>query len=177
MKALVVYESMFGNTRTVAEAVADGLRAHLDSELVEVGAAPATLPPDVDLLVVGAPTHAFGLSSAATRRSAADRGPDLISRETGVREWLEDLPLAPGVRAATFDTRVGSGRLTGSAAKRAARRLRRLGLDLSPGRRSFWVTGTTGPLEAGQEQRARAWGSELGAAVTSRPAIGPDAVR
>jgi flavodoxin len=60
-RALVVYESMFGNTEAIAHAIAEGLSPHLSVELVEVSAAPITLR-DVDLLVTGAPTHAFGLT-------------------------------------------------------------------------------------------------------------------
>ena len=48
MRALVVYESMFGNTRDVASAVADGLRTVGDVETVEVGVAPSRPPADVD---------------------------------------------------------------------------------------------------------------------------------
>lgn len=61
MKALVVYESMFGNTEQVARAVATGLGRHLDVELVAVANAPDTVS-DVDLVVVGGPTHAFSMT-------------------------------------------------------------------------------------------------------------------
>ena len=65
MKAVVVFESMFGNTGTVAAAIADGLAAHAEVSLVNVANPVAELAQDVDLLVVGAPTHAFGLSGRA----------------------------------------------------------------------------------------------------------------
>jgi flavodoxin len=67
MHAIVVYESMFGNTQRVAEAVAAGIAAHMTVELIEVGAAPTQIGEDVGLLVVGGPTHAFGLSRQSTR--------------------------------------------------------------------------------------------------------------
>ena len=70
MKVLVVYESMFGNTKAIAEAIGEALAA----EVVEVSDAPDVLPDDVGLLVVGAPTHAFSLSRPATRQSAAGGG-------------------------------------------------------------------------------------------------------
>ncbi|MEX1126227.1 MAG: flavodoxin, partial [Acidimicrobiia bacterium] len=72
MKALVVYESMFGNTKLIAEAVAGGLTRHLDVETVEVGQKPV-FGPGVDLVVVGGPTHAFGMTRASTRKSAAEQ--------------------------------------------------------------------------------------------------------
>ncbi|HEY8721330.1 flavodoxin domain-containing protein [Pengzhenrongella sp.] len=53
MRALVVYESMFGNTRDIAQAVADGMSAEVEVEVVEVGAAPEHLDAEVGLLVVG----------------------------------------------------------------------------------------------------------------------------
>lgn len=56
MHALVVFESMFGNTKRIAEVVARGLSERADTDLAEVGGAPAQLPEDVDLFVVGGPT-------------------------------------------------------------------------------------------------------------------------
>ena len=70
MRALVVYESMFGNTEAVARAVADGLAEMHDVDLREVSQAPTEVIGRVDLIVVGGPTHAFSLSRPATRASA-----------------------------------------------------------------------------------------------------------
>src|SRR5947199_3704204 len=107
MRAVVVFESMFGNTRTIAEAVADGISTLLPVDLVEVGRAPRVLPDDVALLVVGGPTHAFGMSRPDTRRTAlTEAGRDLESVRTGLREWLASLRLTlVGTAVATFDTR------------------------------------------------------------------------
>ena len=69
MKALVVFESMFGNTKEIAEAIAEGLRDTLETECLEVGQAPAPWE-DIDLLVVGGPTHQFGLSRPDSRKGA-----------------------------------------------------------------------------------------------------------
>src|SRR5690606_22642564 len=66
MRALVVYESMFGNTQAVARAVAEGMSPRLATEVVEVGTAPATVDQDVSVLVVGAPTHGMTLSRPDT---------------------------------------------------------------------------------------------------------------
>lgn len=70
MKALVVYESIFGNTRHIAEAVADGLRQSIDTELIRAHDAGEIDFDDVRLMVVGAPTHAWSLSREHTRESA-----------------------------------------------------------------------------------------------------------
>jgi hypothetical protein len=165
--ALVVFESMFGNTQVIARSVADGLAQRMRVDLVEVGAAPTALERDVDLLVVGGPTHAFGMSRSGTRQSAAqqsERG--LVSGRIGLREWLSTLPKGPpSVAVATFDTRIAKPRLPGSAAAAAGKRLRRLGFRFVVPPTSFYVEGTTGPLLDGEPERARRWGEELGAAI------------
>lgn len=166
MRALVVYESMFGNTRTIAEEVARGLAAHLTVDLLQVGTAPPELPDDVTLLVVGGPTHAFGMTRAATRESARQQadGP-LVSPGTGIREWLSALRVTRPVAAAAFDTKVRVAYMPGSAAKGAHKALRRHGLRVAAPPMSFYVTGTKGPLEATEASRAREWGESLAAAL------------
>jgi hypothetical protein len=165
-RALVVFESMYGNTEAVARAIADGLGDHVPVEVVEVGAAPAAPDPDVTLVVVGGPTHAFGMSRPATRRDAAEKtGRTTVSRGAGVREWLENLPARPDLRAASFDTRVARPRVPGSAARAIRRRLRRRGTTPVDGPHSFFVEGSEGPLIDGELERARAWGTGLAAAI------------
>jgi hypothetical protein len=164
MRAVVVVESMFGNTRQVAKAIAEGLQNAVDVEVLDVGVAPETFDPDVRLIVVGGPTHMFGMSRPDSRTQAlAKAGAGARSADTGIREWIERLgPLGPRVATATFDTGLRS-RLSGSAAASASKRLRRRGVrTVSPGH-SFEVTGKSGPLKAGELDRARAWGAELGA--------------
>ncbi|MDD7939517.1 flavodoxin domain-containing protein [Actinomycetospora lutea] len=165
-RALVVFESMYGNTEAIARAIADGLATGVPVDVVEVGAAPSTPGDDVDLLVVGGPTHAFGMTRASTRRDAATKAEGaLVSRGPGVREWLAALPARPGLRAAAFDTRVGHPRVPGSAARAIRRRLRRGGAIAVDGPHSFYVEGTDGPLSPGELERARAWGTALAAAA------------
>jgi hypothetical protein len=163
MAAVVVFESMFGNTRQIADAVTEGLARYLRVEQVEVGAAPVIIGDDVELLVVGGPTHAFGLTRPGTRQSAAQQAEDgLVSTGTGLREWLGALPKASSDMAVTaFDTRISRPRLPGSAAAAAEKRLRRLGFRVLSRSQSFFVEGTTGPLVRGERERARRWGEEL----------------
>ena len=71
---LVVYESAWGNTRQIAEAIGDGFGAGATSTVVPVASAPPLDQVHADLLVVGAPTHAFGLSRPGTREDAHERG-------------------------------------------------------------------------------------------------------
>ena len=164
--AVVVAESMFGNTRAVADAVADALRACFDQvDVFDVADAPLTLD-DVDLLVVGAPTHAFGMSRPATRRAARDQGAPAVP-ECGAREWIDALvPPAAPITAAVFDTRVRRPPLPGSAVRPMRRRLRRRGFLVRPPVR-FTVLGTPGPLADGELDRARRWALTLAAGARS----------
>jgi Flavodoxin len=176
MRALVVFESMFGNTQTIANAIADGLSARVAVGVVEVGDAPTVIDEQIDLIVVGGPTHAFGLSRPATRQSAADQAVNgVISAGSGLREWLAAIPEGSSrVAVATFDTRVDRPHLPGSAARAAQKRLRRLGLRVVLPSESFSVTGTEGPLVDGELERVVAWGEklavELGASKGDRSA-------
>jgi hypothetical protein len=163
MAAVLVFESMFGNTQQIADAVTEGLSEHLPVAQVEVGIAPATIGRDVELLVVGGPTHAFELSRPGTRRSAAQQAEDgLVSTGIGLREWLGTLSQgASDVAVACFDTRVSKPRLPGSAAAAAEKQLRRLGFRVLARSQSFFVGGTSGPPVPGERERARRWGEEL----------------
>ncbi|MEV0389255.1 flavodoxin domain-containing protein [Nonomuraea sp. NPDC050643] len=165
MDALVVYESMYGNTKQIAEAVAEGLATRMPTEVVEVGSAPGLVAEEVRLLVVGGPTHAFSMSRASTRQSAAQQAPGpLVSRGNGVREWLASLRTpSSALGSAAFDTRIAKPRMPGSAARGIAKRLRRLGIRAVAPAESFYVTGTQGPLVEGQLERARQWGEHLAA--------------
>lgn len=167
MKALVVYESMFGNTEAVARAVADELAAEMTVEVYDVGSAPERINELVDLIVVGAPTHAFSLSRPGTRSDAVTKGATVGSAERGVREWLEQLPAGPHSESvATFDTRVEKVRhLPGSAAKKADRIAHQHGYPSAIARESFYVEDMAGPLLPGELDRARAWGRTLAVTV------------
>ncbi|ADD43141.1 hypothetical protein Snas_3477 [Stackebrandtia nassauensis DSM 44728] len=171
MQVLLVYESMFGNTRDVANAVADGLATHAHVDVTEVGEAPSLLGEDVGLLVVGAPTHGLSLSNAKSRRVAAGQAESaLVSQGNGLREWIAQLrPLDTAVPVASFDTRIARPWIPGSAARAALRRLRRKGFPAALRACSFYVTATMGPLVDGERDRARRWGVELAAKGIERP--------
>ena len=167
MKALVVYESMWGNTKRVAEAIAIGLGEARAAEAQDVD--PADVQ-DLDLLVVGGPTHAFSMSRPSTRRDAREQGATAGVEDQGIREWLAALPPNLQVPVATFDTRVLKVRnLPGSAAKAADKELRRHHRGRVVARRSFYVRDSSGPLADGELDRARAWGTELAAQLVSVP--------
>jgi hypothetical protein len=172
MRALVVYESLFGNTAEIANGIAEGLRARW----LQVAIHPVTqvTPQETagaDLLVVGGPTHAHGMSRAPTRTAgAADKANTYPEPtvESGLREWLDELPGTGDRTAAAFDTRLNKSiLLTGSAAKGIAKRLRRRGFQPLAGPESFFVT-TDNELEPGESERARRWGIELAERVAVR---------
>lgn len=166
MSTVIVYESMFGNTRRVAEAIADGLRRMEPVEVVRIAdAAPATAWADV--VILGAPTHAWSLSRPATRASAADTADtprstvrlEPAAQRMGLREWLDGNIELPRV-GVTFDTRVhGLGGAFGHASRALDRRLRRHGVQVRDSR-SFFVD-RKNELLPGELDRAVAWGAEL----------------
>jgi hypothetical protein len=170
MKAAVIYESMFGNTRAIAVAVAEGLADH-DVQVFRVSELQTHDLDGVELVVVGGPTHAWSMSRQSTREGAATQAADPqrgLTLESGatdgraLREWLTDA--APHrVDAAAFDTRLDKPRMvTGAASRSIARELRRNGCRVLVGPESFLVTKES-KLVAGELARARVWGAKIAA--------------
>lgn len=159
MRVLIVVESSFGNTRTVADAVADGMRQFATVEVRTTSDAPTEAMPTVDLLVAGGPTHASGMSRPDTRKEAAQQAGH-GDPTMGVREWLA--AASPGAGwVAAFDTRIDRGWIPRSAARAIGRRLCRLGGTPVADPESFLVTATPGSLMYGERDRARQWGEQL----------------
>jgi hypothetical protein len=171
MKAVVIYESMYGNTHAIAEAIAQGLRPTVEEvSVVAAHDAVEATTKGVDLVVAGGPTHVHGLSRPSTRKAAVEASekpgsdleiePDALG--PGIREWLGGLTNAAG-RAAAFDTRIDApAALTGRASKGIARRLKAKGYTLIAEPHSFLVTKES-HLEPHEEATARDWGARLGA--------------
>jgi flavorubredoxin len=165
MKALVVYESHWGNTAAIAQAIAEGI-GH-GTRAVTTDAAVDGAVEDVDLLVVGAPVIAFGLRTEGMRKQiAADTRnapapPDVT--HPSLRSWLDALPTGHG-RAAAFETRIwwSPRGATGSI----ERGLKRAGYRRAVKPERFIVQGAYGPLRNGEMTRARRWGSALVQAMT-----------
>ena len=172
MRAVVVYESMYGNTHLIADAIGAGLRTAFDVLVLPVSQARPEVIADAGLVVVGGPTHVHGMSRARTREAAvkaADKPagglkvePDALG--PGLREWFGWLGRCP-VRAAAFDTRMhGPAALTGRAAKGIAHHLREHGFDVVAEPESFLVT-KQDRLEPHEQDRARDWGTTLATAI------------
>lgn len=167
MRAVIVFESMFGNTERLATDVMAGLaEAGSGVSMSEVA---VVAPQDLlgcDLVVLAAPTHALTLSSPLSRADAVGRGADPAHATTGIREWLTTLDAAMPVSSgrpsfAVFDTKVSKAKhRPGSAARGAARRLRKAGFTVVD-RTTFYVEDVKGPIAAGEHERARSWGGGL----------------
>ncbi len=176
MDVSIVYESLFGNTREVAEAIAAGVRGADPAADVTLLCTADARPgaPTADMLIVGGPTHILRMASQRTRKQGIDAGEKAAGKQhrlperephaagPGVREWLGRLlPEArPGSRAAAFDTRLPS-RMAGGAARPIAHALRRHGYRMAAKPEGFIVTGSEGPLREGELDRARLWGAAL----------------
>jgi len=161
MRALVVYESLWGNTEQVARSIAAGLARLGSVDIMTADAAPDTID-GYDFLAVGGPTHAFSMTRASTRAEAITTRHAPLEPTRGIREWLGELARpATAIPAIAFDTRVDKPRLPGSAAKSAKHELRSLGFDASVKQESFRVHGYEGPLLDGELDRARAWTDKI----------------
>lgn len=148
MNALVIYDSKFGNTLHVAQAIRDGL-ADTYAVSIESVSDVTELPADLSLLLIGGPTHAHGISQP-------------------MKQFLERLPkdALRDLQVATFDTRFHKPRfIVGAASEGIAKRLRKQGARLVTEAESFWVKSGEGPMEPGELARATAWAREIVAAA------------
>lgn len=160
MKAVVVYESLWGNTAAVARAVAEGLGP--DARALNTAEATADVVAGADLIVAGAPVLGFSLPTEKMREGVranpgkAPSPPDLS--HPAMSSWLSRLPFGTG-RSAAFDTQVRGP--FGSAAPKIAEALERTGFTGLAKPQGFVVKGRYGPLRDGELERAREWGAEL----------------
>jgi flavodoxin I len=144
MKAMVIYDSVYGNTEQIARAIAEGVS--VDTRAIR----PSEVSPDdlksIDLLIVGAPTQGGRPT-------------------TPIREFLKKIPASAvkGNDVAAFDTRISTKwvGIFGYAAGRIAKSLKKMGGNLLVKPEAFFVTGTQGPLKEGEIERAGAWAKQL----------------
>lgn len=178
MKAVIVYESMFGNTRAVAESIARGLGPSLETTVVRASEVDSSVLNDVAVVVLGGPTHGWGMSRPSTRRGAPDyatKGGRFLQLEVGaatgrgVREWLAALERCE-MKAAAFDTRIkGPAALTGRASKAINKALARRGMTVVVPPESF-IVDKKNRLLPGEIERAEAWGASIATALGASPA-------
>ena len=165
MKAVVVYESLWGNTAAVARAVAEGIGE--GAVALPTKEAGADVVAGADLIVAGGPVFAFHLSSERSRHDIAEHPepgapePDLTG--PSIREWMEGLP-AGSAAFASFDTEVRGP--FGKGAPTIAKELEAKGYRRVAKPEGFIVQGKYGPLKDGELDRARRWGASLRAALS-----------
>lgn len=167
MKAIVVYESFWGNTAAIAQAIADGIGS--DTRAVNTAEATQEMLAGVDLIVAGAPVLGFSLPSETMLRGLAREStpplPGTLERPA-LRTWLGKLPQGSG-HSAAFETRISWS--PGGATGAITQALTRAGYPPIVERERFIVTGRYGPLREGELERARAWGASVKALIDSRP--------
>ncbi len=174
MQAVVVYESMFGNTHAVAQHIAEGIDAVATTTVVSVHDATPSMLAEADLVVIGGPTHVHGMSSERSRKGAVDQAAkdddldlDPEAFGDGLRDWFDNLATGAGAGklAAAFDTRVHASTLiTGQASKGIMKRLQSHGFEMALDNESFFVD-KSNHLENGEAERATEWGRALAASV------------
>ena len=162
MKALVIYDSVFGNTEQIARAMGKGLSLENGTRVSRVSEVKPEDLRGLELLIAGSPTRGF-------RPTAA------------IVSFLKQIPAAglKGVKVAAFDTRIPMTdkvppilrflvKFFGYAAQPIADRLKKSGGNLVLPPEGFFVTGTEGPLQAGELERAENWARQI-AATPKRP--------
>jgi flavodoxin len=149
MNSLVVYDSQFGNTKIVAEAMANALKSFGEARTVHASEANPSEFRGVDLLILGCPIQGWKPSAAMQ---------ELLGR-------LQPQDLT-GVKTAAFDTRMKIPRfLRGQGAEIVAALLEELGSQPILPPEGFLVAGREGPMRDGEVQRAVSWANALGKKV------------
>jgi flavodoxin len=144
MRTMVVYDSVYGNTEKIAQAIGDAVGGEV--RVLRVGEVDVTELNTLDLLFVGAPTHGGRPSPT-------------------MREFLDEVPPSAleGINVAAFDTRMTTRwvRIFGYAAGRIAKTLQKKGGTLIGAPEPFYVTGGEGPLKEGELERAATWAETI----------------
>ena len=148
MKAMVAYDSAYGNTEQIARAIGDALGPQEDVETLRVGEV--------------TPERLTGVSTGATTHLLKSIPKDGLK----------------GVKVAAFDTRFTEAeiekvkilafivRIFGYAAEPIADRLKKKGGELAVPPEAFYVSGTEGPLLEGELERAGEWAKQIVATLT-----------
>ena len=166
MKAIVVYESHWGNTAAIARAIAEGLGP--DARALNTDEAVGPVVANAQLIVAGAPVIAFALPRDGTKKQIAGdtKGPTPpdVSHPL-LREWLDGLPVGKGWGAA-FESRIwwSPRGATGTIDSK----LRKAGYPRLAKSQRFVVSGAYGPTRDGELERARQWGVELAQALAMK---------
>lgn len=142
MKALIVYDSVYGNTEEIARAIAGAITPSDGVKVLRAGEANPSELESIDLLIVGSPTHGGRPTPA-------------------IQDFLNKVPepAIKGVNVAAFDTRFSTKLvgIFGYAAGKIADNLKGKGGTLVASPEGFFVKGKEGPLKQGELERAAGW--------------------
>ncbi len=155
MKVLIIYDSFFGNTEQIAQAMGNALGSQAEVNTLRVGDVKPEHLTDLDVLIVGSPTRAF-------------------SPTPETKKLLGSIPQhgLKGVKVAAFDTRIALSdvdsrilpvfvKVFGYAAKPIADRLKKKGGELIIPPEGFFAKGAEGPLKEGELERAADWAKQI----------------
>jgi len=154
-KILIVYDSVYGNTRQIAQAIHQAFVAKTEAGLMNIQEAKTDDLTSCSLLILGSPTQKF--SSMPAVKTLLNRVPS-----NGLQ----------GIRAAAFDTRIAVSDINSSvgrffvgrfgyAAESMAKMLVKKGAELIVPPEGFLVQGTEGPIKADELTRAGEWGEKI----------------
>jgi flavodoxin len=144
MKTLIVYDSLYGNTQMIAEAIAKGITG--DVKVIKAGNAKTDDIKDADLLIIGSPTQGGGYTKTME--------PFLNE----IAECIND-----NIKIAVFDTRMPAKwvKIFGYAAGKIADYFKKAGFEPVVPPEPFMVESAKGPLLAGEVERATEWGKNI----------------
>jgi flavodoxin len=146
MRAMVVYDSVFGNTEQIAQAIGNALGSQKDVEVLRAGDVKPEHLTGLTLLIVGSPTQG-GRPTPAIQ--------DFLSK-------VSEAAIS-SINVAAFDTRLSTRwvGIFGYAAGRVADSLKRKGGTLIAPPEGFFVKGKEGPLKDGELERAKDWAKRI----------------
>jgi len=155
-RAIVLYHSLFGNTKAVAESLARGIEnSGIEVDCLSIDKVDINQIPSYDLLAIGGPTHMIGMSKP-------------------MKEFMERLRSVNlrGMKGFSFDTRNHSRMndkkwlaIENSAARRIEGKMKRMKMKIVRPRQSAIVEGREGPLDEGVEETFRQIGAEIATAI------------
>ena len=155
MKALIIYDSFFGNTEKIAQAIGETLSSSMEVEVCKVSEVKQEQLKEINLLLVGSPTRGFMPSPA-------------------IKKFLRSIHSdgLKNIKAAAFDTRISEDdvksrflrflmKLFGYAAEPISKKLKIKGAEIVIAPGGFCVKDTEGPSKEGELERAATWAKQI----------------
>ncbi|MFW9905235.1 MAG: flavodoxin family protein [Candidatus Thorarchaeota archaeon] len=146
MEGLIIYDSVYGNTEQIAQAIGNALSSQMDVEVIRINDMNTIKLTGLKLLIIGSPTHGGSATEA-------------------VQDFLKHLSESTiqDINVAAFDTRLTTRlvKIFGYASGKIANSLKKKGGILIASPEPFFVQGRKGPLKEGELERAARWANDL----------------